>query len=370
MASLVFTDIAGDWRTGSDFPKIPLTRVSWDNATDTAVAYVFFGHVNVDFDGSPTAYGPADIRPLPDDDLGNAGNDVQGWFGVMSLKPDDPLVTSGKVVLDTNPSLQKRGKFPVVQQAANGDPNPGYYVSTTPHPTGPGYLQSSYVNASEVAFGALSGKLHALGVSLGDFGVAVRHDQNLQSGFYYLDVGGNTYALGECSVKVGTNLGGSGRGNRFNNNFPVSFIVFPFSADASASEPLTDDQIKTALQSLFSNLSSADNAADLVFLMGFNEVSPPSRPQGTSKLASYKSQPSASSKPKHAAAILAALQTLGYTATLASDDGHADDSSSDSSGVVATASTSITDDANSSSDSATNSGSTDPSQPSGDPAVP
>jgi hypothetical protein len=318
MANLVFKDHPAEWRTGGDFPKIPLTQVSWDTAPDTPVAYVFFGHVNIDFDGSPTAYGPDGITPPPDDDLGNAGNNAQGWFGLYALSPNDPLVTQGTVILDTNPALMKKGKFPVIQQAANGDPNPGYYVSTTPHPSGPGYLQNSYVDASQIAFGALSGKLAALGFNLGDYGLAIRHDQNLQSGFYFLDKGGNTYALGECSHKVGKNLGGSGRGNRFNNNFPVSFIVFPGSgnADPSAVPAIADDQIAAALQPLFANVATADNAADLVLLMGFNETSPPNKPQGTKRLSAYQAQPN-SPKPKHADTILQGLQAFGYAASLA-----------------------------------------------------
>jgi hypothetical protein len=330
MANLVFSDHPAEWRTGGDFPKIPLTQVSWDTAPDTPVAYVFFGHVNVDFDGSPTAYGPPGMSPPPDDDLSNAGNDAQGWFGLLALSPNDPLVTQGTVIIDTDPALQKQGKFPVIQQASNGDPSPGYYVSTTPHPSGPGYLQNSYVDASQIAFGALSGKLAALGFNLGDYGLAIRHDQSLQSGFYFLDKGGNNYALGECSHKVGKNLGGSGRGNRFNNNFPVSFIIFPQSStsDPSALPSISDDEIKTALQPLVGNLATAENATDLVLLMGFNEVSPPDKPQGTSRLKAYHEQQN-SPTPRHAGTILQGLQAFGYSASLAmSDDTSSGDGSS------------------------------------------
>ncbi len=339
MANLVFSDHPSEWRTGSDFPRIPLTAVSFDTAPNTPVAYVFFGHVNVDFDGSPTAYGPPGISPMPDDDLANAGNDDQGWFGLVALTPNDPLVTQGTVKLDTNPALSKKGKFPVVQQAANGDPNPGYYVSTTPHASGPSYLQNSYIDASQIAFGALSGKLAALGFHLGDYGLAIRHDQDLQSGFYFVDTGGNNYALGECSHKVGKNLGGSGRGNSFNNNFPVSFIVFPgsFTDDPSALGALSDDQIKTALQPLLANLATAENAADLALLMGFNETSPPTKPQGTSKLSAYKAQ-AGMTTPKHAESILRGLQAFGFPASIKLADGtsSADGSSPDVAPALAT----------------------------------
>src|SRR5262249_21545820 len=210
MANLVFNDHPVLWRTGHDFPQVPLTIVSWDSAPDDPVAYVFFGHVNIDFDGSPTAYGPPGIQPPPDDDLHNAWDEQSGWFGVAALAENDAAVLSGDATIDKQPGMEHRGKYPVVQQAANDDPSPGYYVSGTPHPSGPVWRQDSYIDASRVAFGALSGRLKALGVALGDFGLAIRHDTELQSGFYFADIGANNYALGECSHKVGKDLGGSG----------------------------------------------------------------------------------------------------------------------------------------------------------------
>jgi hypothetical protein len=293
MANLIFTNHPAEWRTGSDFPKVSLTQVSWDTAPNRAVAYVFFGHVNIDFDGSPTAYGPPEIKPIPDDDLGNAWSDGHGWFGVVALSKKDPLVTSKVAKIDERPAFLKKDKYPVIQQAKNGDPKPGYYVSGTPRPTGPRHLQNSYVDSSQVAYGALSGRLKSLGFSIGDYGLALRHDDCLQSGFYFVDVGANNYALGECSHKVGKNLGGSGRGSKFNNNFPVSFILFPksLSIDGSKGTPsLSDDQIKSALVPLVRNLSRANNSDEVPLLMGFNEISPTAKPQGLSKLEAYRKQ--------------------------------------------------------------------------------
>ena len=71
MVNLIFKNHPAEWHTGSDFPKVSLTQVSWDIAPNKPVAHVFFGHVNIDFDGSPTAYGPPEITPIPDDDLKN-----------------------------------------------------------------------------------------------------------------------------------------------------------------------------------------------------------------------------------------------------------------------------------------------------------
>jgi hypothetical protein len=313
MANLVFKDNPANWRTGHDFPNVTLTRISWDTAPDRAVAYVFFGHVNIDFDGSPTAYGPPGITPMPDDDLKNAWSDSSGWFGVVALSENDPNVKNGNAKIDKKPALLHHGKYPVIQQAKNGDPKPGFYVSGTPHPSGPGYLQNSYIDSSQVAFGALSGKLKALGFSLGDYGLAIRHDENLQSGFYFVDVGGNNHALGECSHKVGKNLGGSGRASHFNNNFPVSFILFPgsFQMDPSAVAASTDSATQGYLKPLVRALSQASNADELPLLMGFNEVQPPGRPQGMSKLDAYRKAPSRP-KPRNYDTIVQGLRTFGW----------------------------------------------------------
>lgn len=277
MTKLLFKNDPHVWRTGSDYENITLTKISWDTSPEKAEAYVFFGYVNIDYDGSPTAYGPAGIQPPPDDYLGNAWSEKHGWFGVIALSENDPLVKNGSAKIDKKPELLKMGKYPVIQQAKNGDPKPGYYVSATPRPSGPRHHQNSYIDASQIAFGALDRYLEKLGVGLGDYGLAIRHDQFLQSGFYFVDMGGWKRSLGECSHKVGKNLGGSRKGNHFNNNFPVSFIVFPKSSGfvpGAAHQIFKEDEIKASIKPLLKWLSLAENARELALLMGFNEIKP------------------------------------------------------------------------------------------------
>ncbi|MEO8126834.1 MAG: hypothetical protein ABJF23_16695 [Bryobacteraceae bacterium] len=312
MPKLVFNNQPGSWHTGSDYPSVPLTRVSWETTPHHALAYIFFGHVNIDFDGSPTAYGPAGINPPPDDDLGNAGNASQGYFGVLGLSPSDPLVTSRQAKIDTT-APKFLGTFPVVQQAKNGDPKPGYYVSTTPHASGPRHFQNSYIDASKIAFGALDGRLAPLGFSLGDYGLAIRHDENLQSAFYFADAGASKFALGECSHRVGKDLGGTGRASHFNNNYAVSFILFPNSGQTAPKmfPELTDNTIKTGLRPRLNDLSRATNAGDLGLLMAFNETGPKTVPQGKQKLEKFLKGP-AHAKPANYATILLGLATFGF----------------------------------------------------------
>ena len=66
-------------------------------------------------------------------------------------------------------------------------------------------------------------------VGFGDHGLALKHDQPLQSPFYYVDGGAGKFALGECSHKVATNLGVTrvaGTPCTWNNNFPVQLHGF------------------------------------------------------------------------------------------------------------------------------------------------
>jgi len=227
MANLVFKDHPADWRTGHDFPHVPLTRVSWDTFPERTVAYVFFGHVNIDFDGSSTAYGPTGISPIPDDDLGNAWNEAKGWFGVLALSETDPLVKNKIANIDKKPELLHHGKYPVIQQAKNGDPNPGFYVSTTPRASGPSYLQSSYMMRLR-----FRGELCQDGSGLSDLvsvimGLRFDTTRAFRAGSILRMSGGIPTPWENVPTRSGKNLGGSGRASHFNNNFPVSFIVFP-----------------------------------------------------------------------------------------------------------------------------------------------
>lgn len=319
MAKLIFKNDPNKWHT-NDYPDVPLTRISWDTSPEKAVAYVFFGHPSIDYDGSPTAYGPPEIQPPPDDNLKNAWNNEKGWFGVIALSENDPLVKDGSALIDKRPSLLHKGKYPVIQQAKNGDPKPKYYVSATPRPSGPRHHQNSYVDASKVAFGALDKFLRKLGVSLGDYGLAIRHNADLQSGFFYEDMGGWKHALGECSHKVGKNLGGSGRANHFNNNFPVSFIIFPNSEKFMLIGGDSDDQIKASLKPLMRNLSLASNARELALLMGFNEVNPPGKPRGLKKLEEYVKNPDKSLLPTSHFNVVRGLSKFGFDIPITLND--------------------------------------------------
>ena len=171
----------------------------------------------------------------------------------------------------------------MVQQAKFGDPKPGFYVSTTPRNLArslgaiTAYRQNSYVDASKVAFGALDRFLQSKhNVQLGDLGFAVRHDANRQSGFSFCDMGGWNHALSECSHRVGSDLGVRKLGfGRWDNNFPVSFIIFPQTAISTRFNFVPNDAtIKSNLAAAMRELARTENAHDLPLLMATNERNP------------------------------------------------------------------------------------------------
>ena len=314
---LVFTDrpTSEDWHT-VDYPDVTLTEVRWEGEADP-VAFVFFGHAAIDFDGSPTAYHPDDTG---DDHLENAkSKDKNGvpikWAGVTSMRPSDELVTKGTVLIDQREERNINGKYPVIQRAENGDPRPGYYVSTTSIVADRSlkeYQQNRFLDASSVSYGALSGRLKGCGVKLRDYGLAIRHDRDLQSGFYFADSGSTkdpkAYALGEVSHKVGKKLGGSGRGNRFDNNYPVSFIILPRTGGTGALPSESD--IDASVASAMSALCRASNASDLALLMAVNEVAPGKMPRGKAALDAHLAKGGAT--PKNYATIVAGLRKFGF----------------------------------------------------------
>ena len=339
MPKLVFKNLPGPWHVGghNEFPRVTLTQVSWDTSPHKAEAFVFFGYPQVDMDGLPDAYGPHGIPGInPRESIADAGNAQDGWFGVVGMTLNDPAVLRGDALLDQTASKFNH-EFPVVQQTKNGDPNPGYYVSSTPRRLGDRWLQNSYTNPGKIPFGALDGALSDRGVDYGDVGLAIRHDKNLQCPFFFLDPGptgwskttrnwvkmhpnapkparGATgYGLGECSLRVCTDLGGVFTTRRaFNNNFPVSFIVFPSSGRLiPGSLGVPDQVIENNVEQQLFPLSRASNAVDLILLMGFNEVPPRHTPQGIQKLDHFN-KVLGSPMPRHYGTIMNGLFSYGF----------------------------------------------------------
>jgi hypothetical protein len=316
--ALEFDDVDGPWE-GNDFKNVSMASVTFQGVLR---ALAFLTHMNVDFDGAPNAYGPAEKKTL--DILEHAGWKT-GYYGLVAIRPDateEVLVpgqkTKQKVLIKDryNLKLDERypdpsGRVPVVQ---HGGPYDGYFISITSRATrslagANKYQQASYINSSVVAYGALSKRLQDQGVAFGNYGMAIRHDTGHQSGFVMME-GGHTQgphvgAVGECSHKVLLNVGGYGT-----NSFPTSFLMFPNSS-----------------VSVLSTLAKADNADDLPMLLAFSEEAGyPGRTgkPGKPLLDAWVAGGRTGERPKNYKHVVSALRAAGFVPPIGDFPGRKD----------------------------------------------
>jgi len=258
---------------GNSTQPVQLTRVT---STSGFKAFVFQCGMNKDVDGAPTCYGPH--HPPAIEFIGNATNqshpvfDCHGhntwqWVGLYSRTRHEALdirQNPGEKVediIDTNPCFEDvNHRFPVKQRA--GQPAPGFYVSTTATPADEGYPvwdQRRYWDASEIAYQALTPALKNLGVNQGDFGMAIRNDTGMYSGFFFADWG-NKPKVGECSLWLFNTI--FPNYPRENNERGVSYIVFPGSGIGPSGWEVPA-KIHSAIAGQIIKLNDADNADEL-----------------------------------------------------------------------------------------------------------
>jgi len=227
--------------------------------------------VNVDYDGSPTAYGPPG-KP-GEDKLSYAGNAKGGtgdWWGVFPMteaKASEIRTTSKSTrpVVDTAAEKDADQRQPVIQQP--GEPSPGHYVSATASVFNGSFhewRQERYWDSGKFAYGAVSKKLTALGgVHLEDFGMVLRIDRSYRTVYAFKDAGRNDHSVGEVSQKVHRNLGGV---YKYDVNYPVIHIVFPGSAGG---RPTKADEFEKGVRDQLAKLSKADNFEELPLLLAY-----------------------------------------------------------------------------------------------------
>jgi hypothetical protein len=231
-------------------------------------AYVYMCRLNLDLDGAPTTYGydnPAkdsvqkNLKPLESwhkgwkgvsnatsqkVGLGNAagdpgdgskgwqnflnGNRIFYWVGIRSARKTDKLDSS--VLLDDRAELEaglrenaKNGKPVVVAKGQGWYPlvqkSTGYYISTTSvHADDSAMDSSHYLDSTVVPYAVWANHWDALGVSQGDFGLAIENATGANLAYVYGD-SGTRDKVGECSQKIHDSLG-KGAGH-------VTFIAFP-----------------------------------------------------------------------------------------------------------------------------------------------
>lgn len=279
MASLTFTDISEVGSKGRDGGSF-LVQVTGDPSIN---AVIYSGILNEDVDGAPRCYGrfPADAGI---DNLVNATNLVGGgsfnvlpkgmlthpwkWVGVANMTHDEAVAAGILDRLDERSELAGRfnattpmnnprfpPKFPVLR--ADTDQ---FYVSTTALVRNAGLPETDpghWWDATTVQYAALTPPLRALGVDLGDFGLAIRRDNGANAAFFFADSGSGN-KIGEMSTMLFRALF---PGNN-QEEFLVSFIVFP----GSRLRPIANTPRPTLVRSL-SALSNTSNVGTMIDLM-------------------------------------------------------------------------------------------------------
>jgi hypothetical protein len=313
---------SGNWRSGYHWKEgtVFVTRV-----TGPVTALVYMAGVNIDYDGSPTAYGPP-TKP-GDDKLEHAGPGQYGWYGVKALsiaeaaairkaeedkkKRSNPGFKAIRPIVDPTATKDVNDAFPVIQQA--GEPSPGHYVSKTAtvfNASYPSYRQEYYWDSSKYPYGALSGKLRSIGeVQLHDFGLGVRLDRAAQTVFAFKDAGRDDFSLGEVSQKVFKNLGGVIASQ---NDFPVAYIVFPGS---SAGKQTAANQFEPGVKEQLGKLALADNAEELPLLLAFYADAGRGR-SGLPLLQTFQKDRSSFPRLANFRLVLAGLRNLGWPTTV------------------------------------------------------
>jgi hypothetical protein len=279
-------------RSASDHKgTVSITRI--EHAASGFLAFGYQCSLEEDLDGAPRAYGLNNPHPVDQDHnphtiwqtdikmletyLSNAadpvanfvaGNHLFHWVGLFSAT--QAIATANGFSIDRRPFLEARarrlgpphyelvplkpgeaGFFPVIQNF-DGDA-PGYYVSTTSAITDPAFQewdQRRYVNAVAVPYAAHAGWWRALGVELGDFGLAIRPNTGAFSGFVFGDTG--TGRVGEVSRKLFETLT-----PERNNEDLFLFLVFPKSGvgvankfDQDVGPKVIQDQVKRNVRKL------------------------------------------------------------------------------------------------------------------------
>jgi hypothetical protein len=231
-------------------------------------AFVYMCRLNLDLDGAPTTYGldnPAKgsvqkhLNPLESwhkgwkgvsnstsqrVGLGNAAGDPGDgskgwknywagnrnfyWAGILSARRGEKL--DATVILDDRAELEaglkdhaKDGKPKVVSKGQGWFPlvqkDTGYYISTTSMlADGSASDSHRYLDSTVVPYAVWANNWAGLGVSQGDFGLAIENATGSNMAYVYGD-SGTQNKVGECSQKLHDALG-KGAGS-------VTFIAFP-----------------------------------------------------------------------------------------------------------------------------------------------
>jgi hypothetical protein len=193
------------------------------------------GRMAVDADGAPNAYHPGD-RGI--DALANAGFPDRGWTSVLVIDPADRR----------KPFVQTEGEFS------------GFFIAKTT-------LQDTrlpvtdvrrYVDSRQVPYIVSPGAFFRTPGTgnFGDLGMALNLETGKESPFIVADAGPRDADLGEVSIRLAENLGGSNVNPRNGSGMPrgrFAYVVFPGSKSNPA-WPVSGTDLDARAQALLSGV--------------------------------------------------------------------------------------------------------------------
>ena len=199
--------------------------------------------MKINADGAPNAYGPYNTGL---DLNANAGYPNSSWWpSILVRDPNKPY----------KPFVRQYGKYE------------GYFISKTAlfSPTHSDFDLDKYVDSTKIPYLVYPGNFYSENGTgrLGDFGVVVNLRNNKISPFIIADIGPRNAKLGEISIKLVENLGGTNVNPRNGSGQPDGeflYIIFPFSSEEEMKDrwPISNEEIYRKSFSLLERYESIE----------------------------------------------------------------------------------------------------------------
>jgi Fungal chitosanase of glycosyl hydrolase group 75 len=223
-----------DYR-GTPIHKLPNSR---------AYFYVV-SRMAIDADGAPNAYHPQDKGI---DALANAGFPRGNWKAILVPDPRNP----------STPFIQTEGEFA------------GFFVAKTAlqDPSLPATDIRRYVDSRRVPYVVFPGAFHNIeGTGTpGDMAAALNLDTNQESPGIVADIGPRNALLGEVSIRLAENLGGSHVNPCTGAGIPrgrFAYLVFP-RTKASPAWPVGSEELQDRVRELLTGIGGWERVTSCI----------------------------------------------------------------------------------------------------------
>ena len=202
---------------------------------NSAAYFYAITRMAIDADGAPNAYHPRDTGI---DALANAGFPRGNWKAILVVDPARP----------DEPFVQPDGEFA------------GHFVSKTTlqDRSAPVTDPRRYVDSTKVPYIVFPGRFFAIKGTgqFGDVGRVLNLDNEKESPFIVADAGPTDAPLGEVSIRLAENLGGTNVNPRTGAGMPRGrfvYVVFPASKSDPA-WPVTAEALEQRTHELLSRI--------------------------------------------------------------------------------------------------------------------